>query len=234
MKKIKRAAIIAPIIASLSGCIITNGKLENVNFETSTQYTPIGIPLLLGGNGSYVPITKNLSLTAAHVAKLNYTKIVETHPVCDLAIIETNNQATHKMAEKRIKSQGKTRTDGFNLFGQHKTGTGKYFGDVVFQDSDLVRDCVVSITSAPVTSGMSGGPVTNEKNEVVGTIVGISEKFKPINESAYNAFKSLKSPTVFIDIVLHREWIDNVIFKYQKQKNKMKLAPLTEWKAVGE
>ncbi|GLT18998.1 hypothetical protein GCM10007938_27800 [Vibrio zhanjiangensis] len=46
---------------------------------------------MLFGFGTSTPITPELSLTVAHVAKLNYDKVVAYHPQCDLAIVESTN-----------------------------------------------------------------------------------------------------------------------------------------------
>ena len=74
-------------------------KNGTLNYATKTNapdlgYLPIGIPFLLGGHGTSIPLTKDLSLTAKHVAMLSYNRVVKYHQSCDVALIKEDN--SHK------------------------------------------------------------------------------------------------------------------------------------------
>ncbi|MGF1766009.1 serine protease [Enterovibrio makurazakiensis] len=165
----------------LQGCFLINGPLEYAEATygedtnvPSVNYLPIGIPFLLGGHGSSVPISQELSLTAKHIAQLDYSSVVAYHPDCDIAIIKENNVGKSFAPIGTIQRDQATTTVGMGLTGKVLIGEGKYYIDVNFVDSSLFARCPASITDAPVQSGMSGGGVFNENGELVGIISGIS------------------------------------------------------------
>ena len=80
----------------LGGCTGSNGQLTVVEQHPDLDYELTGIPLLFFGFGTSTPITPELSLTVAHVAKLNYDKVIAYHPQCDLAIVESRNTLNHQ------------------------------------------------------------------------------------------------------------------------------------------
>ncbi|MDD1782434.1 serine protease [Enterovibrio sp. ZSDZ35] len=161
---------------ALQGCILVNGPLEVVE-ETNApavKYLPVGIPLLLGGHGTSVPITDELSLTAKHVAKIDFSDVVAFHPDCDVALIKQDNTNVSFPPLAKLNEKDALITVGKGLGGEILKGVGIYYLDVRFVDSDMFANCDASITDAPVQSGMSGGGVFKTNGELVGIISGIS------------------------------------------------------------
>ncbi|PKF49220.1 serine protease [Enterovibrio nigricans] len=171
-----RSICIISTLCLFQGCILVNGPLEVVE-ETNVpavKYLPVGIPLLLGGHGTSVPITSELSLTAKHVAKADFSTVISYHPDCDIALIKQDNTNITFPALAKVSEQDDLITVGKNLSGQVLKGEGIYYLDVQFVDSQLFATCLASITDAPIQSGMSGGGVFNKEGDLVGIISGMS------------------------------------------------------------
>ncbi len=168
-------------IAVLNGCFLINGPLEETKETNAPKlgYLPIGIPFLFGGHGTSVPLTKELSLTAKHVASVSYQPVVAYHPKCDVAIVEKQSELDAFPPLGVVNSQGKVFTYGMGLLGDLLVGKGIYYQDVNFVDSHIFKACPASITDAAIQSGMSGGGVYNAQGELVGIISGMSSnKFR--------------------------------------------------------
>ncbi len=211
-------SVIAILIAiNLTGCFLVNGKLTAVpeKNKPAIKYLPIGIPFLLGGHGSSVPLTEKLSLTAKHIATYAYNSVVAYHPNCDVAIIEQENTKEELVASGYIYPEKYVATYGRGLTGNLLEGTGKYYLDVNFVDSDLFKNCPASVMDAPIQSGMSGGGVYNEKGELVGIISGMSgANFKLLDGKELN----LERVSVFVSTNFVKEWIEEQVAEYEKQK----------------
>ncbi|MFD2180164.1 S1 family peptidase [Veronia pacifica] len=206
-------AIFICSLAVLQGCFLINGPTEFADEKSSPElnYLPIGIPFLLGGHGSSVPITPKLSITAAHVARYDYSEVVAYHPYCDVAIIQSSN------IDKRLPMLGRVYQNqtldvfGFGLTGKVITSSGKYYLDVNFLDSKLFQRCPASITDAAIQSGMSGGGVFNDSGELVGVISGMSGSgFKLLNQPSLGN----KRTTVFVSTLYIQEWLQQAVNSY--------------------
>lgn len=198
---------------SLTGCFLVNGELTAVpeKNKPSIKYLPIGIPFLLGGHGSSVPLTENLSLTAKHIATYTYNSVVAYHPDCDIAIIEQDNSKEDLVALGNIYPEKAVSTYGRGLTGNLLEGVGKYYLDVNFIDSDLFENCPASVMDAPIQSGMSGGGVFNDSGELVGIISGMSgAKFKLLNGQELN----LERVSVFVSTNFVKDWIKEQVTAY--------------------
>ncbi|MGF1708390.1 trypsin-like serine protease [Enterovibrio baiacu] len=161
-----------------------------------------------------MPLTKDLSLTAKHIAKLDYSQVVAYHPDCDIAIIQQNNAGKRVAPLGTVKSQGKIKTAGMGLTGDVLLGEGKYYLDVNFIDSDLFSRCPASITDAPVQSGMSGGGVYNENAELVGIISGISSsKFRLLDGRKLGNERT----SVFVSTLYVKEWLIREVDNYNEE-----------------
>ncbi len=199
----------------LTGC--ANGPLEHVastNSPSSINYETVGIPLLLGGFGSSVPLTKDLSLTAAHVAKYNWKSVVSYNPKCDIAIIKSNN------SEDKLPTLGTVYTNepvysyGEGIFGYTLKGTGKYRLDLNFKNTKY-SDCEVSISDTPIQHGMSGGGFYNSKGELVGIISSIASDVK-LADGSELPYKRL---SVFISVNGVKGWINKTVQDYAENHN---------------
>ncbi len=202
---------------SLTGCFLVNGELTAVpeKNKPSIKYLPIGIPFLLGGHGSSVPLTENLSLTAKHIATYTYNSVVAYHPDCDIAIIEQDNSKEDLVALGNIYPEKAVSTYGRGLTGNLLEGVGKYYLDVNFIDSDLFENCPASVMDAPIQSGMSGGGVFNDSGELVGIISGMSgAKFKLLNGQELN----LERVSVFVSTNFVKDWIKEQVTAYYPSK----------------
>ncbi len=202
---------------SLTGCFLVNGELTAVpeKNKPTIKYLPIGIPFLLGGHGSSVPLTENLSLTAKHIATYTYNSVVAYHPDCDIAIIEQDNSKEDLVALGNIYPEKAVSTYGRGLTGNLLEGVGKYYLDVNFIDSDLFENCPASVMDAPIQSGMSGGGVFNDSGELVGIISGMSgAKFKLLNGQELN----LERVSVFVSTNFVKDWIKEQVTAYYPSK----------------
>ncbi|KDM92433.1 trypsin-like peptidase domain-containing protein [Photobacterium galatheae] len=151
----------------LVSCIMTNGDVSQAPAHAANQQVVIGVPILLGGFGSAVPITPHLQVTAKHVARYSWNRDVIYHPLCDLALIRTDSTTVPTWG--LIYPDQPVTHLGHSLLGNSIQGQGKYLQDVM----DTNSQCLYSLSDAPVMSGMSGGPVLNDAGEIVGITVAI-------------------------------------------------------------
>ncbi len=193
-------------IAVLNGCFLINGPLEKAK-ETNAPdlgYVPIGIPFLFGGHGTSVPLTKELSLTAKHVASISYHSVVAYHPKCDVAIVKKQTELNEFPPLGVVNSKDNVFTYGMGLLGDLLVGKGIYYQDVNFVDSHIFKACPASITDAAIQSGMSGGGVYNAKGELVGIISGMSsDKFHLLDGTDLGNERT----SVFVSTLHVKEWI---------------------------
>ncbi len=150
----------------LNGCASSNGKTLQADNHPTVDYEFIGVPVLFFGNGTSVPLSKDLSITAAHVAKLGYDKVVAYHPACDIAIITTDNTPLEIPFAGEVFSGEKVTTFGMDIFGDVLTSQGIYHRDLNFINDRDYTSCPASIMDAPIQAGMSGGGVYNTKTSL--------------------------------------------------------------------
>ncbi|WP_161781055.1 trypsin-like peptidase domain-containing protein [Photobacterium galatheae] len=200
----------------IGGC--SNGVLQDYHgteIDIDTQI--IGIPLLLGSSGSSVPITKNLSLTAKHVASYDYSLVVAHHPDCDISIIEKDNTGKQRHKMGVIYPEQKVKTFGKSFMNPLKTiyGEGVYKLDIQMKESMWHnRKCIISVLNSPIQVGMSGGGVFNEKNELVGIINAMGTSDTQLIETGERLGRvSMMTSTNFL-----RQWINKVVDQYNRDK----------------
>ncbi|WP_129120592.1 S1 family peptidase [Veronia nyctiphanis] len=216
-KKFVLLSIYLLLSASLQGCFLTNGPTQFADEKTAPDlnYLPIGIPFVLGGFGSSVPLTEELSLTAKHVAQYDFSEVVAYHPNCDVAIIKADNSDKKLPLLGKVFPNDNLNVYGFGMTGKVITGKGKYFLDVNFLDSAIFKKCPASITDAPIQSGMSGGGVYNEKGHLVGIISGMSGSgFKVLGQQDLGN----KRTSVFISSLFIKGWLQYTVDKYHGKK----------------
>lgn len=220
MKNIK-FLVLAVSVATLAGC--ANGPLQTVadtNTPVDVNYTVTGASFLLGGFGTTVPLTKNLSLTAAHVAKVNWDHVVAYHPDCDIAVVEQDNSNAKLPEIGKVYVGGVTHTYGKRWDGSTYRGDGVYNSDWTFPDNEYFKTCNASITTASVREGMSGGAVTNDKGELVGIISSYGQPKQLIH--ADGTPTSIERVTLFTALNGVSDWLSDVVNTYEAQQTASK------------
>lgn len=196
----------------LVGCAGSNGRTMKAQNPPAINYEFTGIPLLYFGYGSSVPLTPNLSLTAAHVAKMNYAKVVAYHPTCDVALIESDNQHV-VLPELGLVYQGeKIEAFGVSGSGDVVMGKGTYHLDLNFVNSRYFSQCPASITDAPIRSGMSGGGAFNAQGELVGILAAIANKAdtRLVNGEELD----IERLSIFVSINFIQPWLKTQVNTY--------------------
>ncbi|WPC74258.1 S1 family peptidase [Vibrio porteresiae] len=205
-----------------TGCAMSNGPLITLESTDSNQpaidYEMIGIPLLYQGFGSSVPITKELSLTAAHVAKFNWDLVVAYHPDCDIAIIKSDNSKVENFPDLGLVYVNETViTYGKDGFGNMLKGKGVYHTDLHFSNNSYFKKCNASITDAPIREGMSGGGAFNEKGELIGIIAAIASKR---NTRLANGEKlPYDRLSLFVSLNFVKDWLNSEVDNFYQSKD---------------
>lgn len=161
------ALLMAASSLAVSGCVTSNGNIDTASHHQANKMLVIGVPILLGGFGSGVPISHDYIITAKHVARLSWDMDVIHHPYCDLSLVRRHSDTVPTWG--LIYPDQAVTHQGYSLLGTAVEGKGKYLQDVI----DTNTDCLYSLSDAPVMSGMSGGPVFNPAGEIAGITVAI-------------------------------------------------------------
>ena len=209
--KFYRLVMMAFIAALVSGC--ANGPLSSVphNQAPAIDYEMVGIPLLYQGFGSSVPITKDLSLTAAHVAKLNWASVVAYHPNCDIAIIKSDNSAKTLPDLGLVYTNEPVTTYGMDGFGKLLKGEGFYRRDLLFSGSTYFDKCNASVSDAPIRPGMSGGGFFNQRGELVGIISAIASSNTRLADGEKLPYDRL---SLFVSLNFIKDWLNQTVDQY--------------------
>lgn len=191
-----RMMAVGCIAATVTGCIMSNGQISQTLPNNANQLVIIGIPILLGGFGSSVPVNEHYRITAKHVARLSWNLDVIHHPYCDLSLIRTSTKQVPDWG--LIYPDQKVTHEGHTLLGSSIKGEGRYLQDVI----DTNTNCLYSLSDAPVMSGMSGGPVINEAGEIVGITVAIVQ-----NPGDLNNLRPAERYSQFVPAPLIFDWL---------------------------
>lgn len=126
--------------------------------------------------GSKFALNDNYSMTALHVAQFMGANVVASLPQCDLAIIEDNNK-DYQAANFSFAVEGEKATaNGFIKYSVSSIVEVKVEETIQLESESLSKDCSVVALSPVTKKGMSGSPVYNNKNEVIGVIVAIQTR----------------------------------------------------------
>lgn len=200
-------------VGLISGCAGSNGQLASTQSSPTTiHYEFTGIPPLYFGYGSSVPLTKELSLTAAHVAKLNFANVVAYHPTCDLAIIESDNSQAVLPTLGFVRQGESVFTYGMDGFGEMLTGKGTYHLDLTFANRQYLEDCPGSVMDAPIRGGMSGGATYNAQGELVGVITAMASKWD--TRLANGKELPYDRLSLFVSMNYVQDWLNSEVQNY--------------------
>ncbi|MGL5335688.1 MAG: serine protease [Enterovibrio sp.] len=212
----RMATFLASSIAALTaiGCIFSNGPLQTVetNNAPAIDFEMTGIPPLYMGYGSSVPVTENLSLTAAHVAKLNYARVIAYHPTCDIALIAADNRGEKLPNLGVVYKDQSVKAYGVNFNGKILQGEGRYRRDLRFVNYFYFYKCPASVMDAPIQTGMSGGGTFNSFGELVGIIVASADK----SDTRLVSGEMLPDDRIslFVSVNYVRGWLNEAVKKY--------------------
>ena len=194
--KSKIAMLVAPLLLS---CVTSNQTEEDAlvssaETKSKVKLEVIGVPLLMGGHGTKIPIDENASLTAYHVAKYSWYKVLWKDEKCDLAIVEDKNDKNHIVKFVHAKLGDEVYTYGYGgvTMTPYKS-KGKFVENYYKSETN---NCVVTSTTATVMSGMSGGLVANKNGDGVAVILMIQHLF----------YKDYVTMTVVPEIMLSGEY----------------------------
>ncbi|GIB16265.1 TPA: serine protease [Vibrio cholerae] len=204
---------IALISTTLAACA-SNGETKIASYDyPSIDFEITGIPPIYFGYGSSVPISEHLSLTAAHVAKLNYTRVIAYHPTCDIALVESDNRGKKMSKLGLVYPDQSLKTLGVDAVGRTIYGDGKYFTDLYFTNYEYFTKCPASITDAPIQSGMSGGGAYNSDGELVGIIAAMIDPHTVKIDG--RPFKIADRLSAFVSINFIANWLYDSIEEYE-------------------
>lgn len=191
----------AIIALTLAGC--TNGYLVNteapLEIESNVYKKFIGIPLLLGMEGSYVRLSDDWILTAKHNWPLFPLSEWVSHDKCDVALVKMKGEGGLNVG--LVYPGDAVLHSGYPIGGGFTSTTGNYIGDVFVVS---YPECQMSATTGVIQQGMSGGAVSKD-NQLIGIIHGYAHG----DVSWSNGTKHYK-PTIFISINHIKDWIEEV------------------------
>lgn len=224
----------------LSSYIVGTGNKLSYSKEAynKSDITYVGIPTILGigFQGTTFPITQHYSLTAYHVTKVTFNKVIAYNEACDIAIIKHNNEGRELPVlsdiGRKTLNQNKTFTDipeSVKTYGYSRTSSlpvessGRIVSNFFNKNEDNTLSCTMFTSESGGKPGMSGGPVYNNNDEVVGVL--IAEVFKiPYYDSFTQTMTSKNVDyTVFTPVQAFAEWLEKSLDKTE-DKGQLKLS----------
>lgn len=213
--------ILCTIIAlTLTGCSKGNPLSYSSKAFERSDLTFVGIPTVFGVGitGTTFPITPNYSLTAKHVAKYSFNSVLAYHPDCDIAIIKHNN--SNKIMPNLNQSYFEENIENYGysfVFAMPVSSSGTIKYKIYIENSYNTESCPVLFSDAGVRAGMSGGPVYNSKDEVIGVNIahtnGIYKLGDPDKKKIKLSNGKDEDGLLFVDIGEIRNWLETEINK---------------------
>tara|TARA_Y100001956_G_C4079449_1_gene167711 strand:- start:4 stop:624 length:621 start_codon:yes stop_codon:yes gene_type:complete len=196
--------IIVLVALLLTGCANglpdVYGNIQD-DIEQDNEKIFVGVPLLMGLEGSVARLDNEWLVTAAHNKPiLEMTgKDVFYHPTCDIALVKKQGHTDHGIG---LVYPGQSVTHvGYPLGLPLSSSKGEYVGDVSVYGWDK---CQMSGTTGVIMVGMSGGGVYNESGELIGVNHGF------VSGDVTWPDQSIKSPAVFVSLYAVRDWLESV------------------------
>lgn len=202
MKNLITAALLTTTLAGCSNGMPTFNPEES-NMTEQTEKIFVGIPIVLGFEGSVARLDEEWVVTVAHNKPILSMKREDVyyHPVCDIAVYRDKGIT----ADVGVVYQGDDITHvGYPMWALPMAANeGHFLGGLQMLEAP---ECKASAASdGVVVQGMSGGGVYNNKEELVGVNVGYYNKVTV----EYHGVE-YKDPSVFISLYDVREWLEEV------------------------
>ncbi len=157
--------LLITIMASMliTGCTV-NGLVTPTTEIDREELKMAGIPLIFAFNGSAVRLDDNWVVTAKHNKGFIFAEEIYEHPNCDIMIFKSPTYENIELIKTNSpKKDEKITTKGYASFLMLPSkGEGHYIEPL------MQNNCRLGMTDAPAVSGMSGGGVYNESNELLG------------------------------------------------------------------
>ncbi len=210
MVKIKESLLVAVASTIVSGCAMNGvpNPFPDIPDPVSkgVEKTFVGVPLLLALEGSRTILDDEWVLTSAHNELILDAVGNEyyIHPTCDIALVRRNNpMPDYELGIVNLKEP--LTHVGYPINMPLSASDGIFHRDLIAGD---YPECQVSMSSASLVSGMSGGGVFNDRWELVGINQGVY-MFTDITfeDEVY------KSPSVFVSLLAVIDWIEAVTGK---------------------
>ena len=202
MKSLKLMTSLVLLVGCSSRIPIVDNYLTN-NIVSTNEKIFVGVPLLLGLEGSSVRLNEEWVLTAAHNSPILFLqgyrkdKDVFYNPTCDVALVREGSLGRSDLG--LVYQGGKVVHVGYPIVGILSRNEGEYLADIVSHDW---KDCQMSARSGDVSKGMSGGGVYNEKGELVGITHGIAH-----GVVKWGSGLTYNYPAVFTSIYVIQDWL---------------------------
>lgn len=157
-----------PFLAILSLLCACQGNInkDNRSYYLSNKESSSLISHIVG---TQFPINKRYSMTAAHVTHemKNKDTIYAIHPKCDVALLIKNRNMPKEFNFSDSKLNENVKVYGY-VGTKEEIVFGKIIGYKKISNGDFTKQCEVAIVNFNVKKGMSGSPVFNEKNQIIG------------------------------------------------------------------
>lgn len=202
MEKLK----ILALCLLLSGCSAGNRLEYSKEALQKSDITFIGIPTVfgLGIQGTTFPISPHYSLTAIHVANKTLNKVQSYHPICDVALIKHDNTSRPIPKFNHSNIGDKVNTYGYSfIFAMPNKSEGVVKARLSLDESYNKKGCLLLASDSGVRIGMSGGPVYDDKNDVVGVISAYITNIKSYKD---NKERNV-SYSVFVPVQSFQYWL---------------------------
>lgn len=173
----------------LSGCVVSGGNdIENSNNgEKKAGYEYFLFKGWgMGASGTTTPISKNYSLTTRNVAGVTNTDIESYNNLCGIVLIKQDNSEKEIPKLNFAKELDKVTMYGYDYYtAKIKESKGEALNWVYNKNyTNDDQNCKVFLSTAGADTGMFGGPVYNDKNELIGVIIQTTEKLYLNNKDA--------------------------------------------------
>lgn len=190
-KNLKKIAILLlPTFFSV-GCVVSAGNEINRSSENEKN-GKAGYEYFLfkgwgvGSSGTTTPISKNYSLTTRNVSSVSGTDVESYNDKCGLVLIKQDNSKRKTPVLNFAKEMDKVTNYGYDYYTANlKESKGEALNWVFNKNyTNDDQNCRVFLSTAGADTGMMGGPVYNDNDELIGVIIQTTNKLYLNNKDA--------------------------------------------------